>query len=129
MAFAIPSPWALGVCVFVISYCVIGTHGMLSGTASQDFGGSKNVGTAVGLIDGLVYLGTGLQAICLGFITESGRGWSFGGYLTRVHPGAKQAAGTGWSLWPIFMIPFALIGLLLAVRIWQALPAAAGKKA
>jgi MFS transporter, OPA family, glycerol-3-phosphate transporter len=129
MAFAIPSPWALGVCVFVISYCVIGTHGMLSGTASQDFGGSKNVGTAVGLIDGLVYLGTGLQAISLGFLTESGRGWSFGGYLTRVHPGAKEAAGTGWSLWPIFLIPFALIGTLLAVRIWQALPEAARKKA
>jgi MFS transporter, OPA family, glycerol-3-phosphate transporter len=129
MAFAIPSRWALGVCVFVISYCVIGTHGMLSGTASQDFGGSKNVGTAVGLIDGLVYLGTGLQAISLGFLTESGKGWSFGGYLTTVHPGAKEAAGTGWSLWPIFLIPFALIGTLLAVRIWQALPEAARKKA
>jgi OPA family glycerol-3-phosphate transporter-like MFS transporter len=129
MAFVIPHPWALGVCVFLISYCVIGTHGMLSGTASQDFGGSKNVGTAVGLIDGLVYLGTGLQAICLGLITESNKGWSFGGYLTRVQPGASEPAGQGWSLWPIFLIPFSVIGTLLAIRIWHAIPAAARKQA
>lgn len=128
MAFVLPSPWALGVMVFLISYCVIGTHGMLSGTASQDFGGRKNVGTAVGLIDGLVYLGTGLQSICLGFITESDKGWSFGGYLTTVHPGAKEAAGQGWSLWPIFLLPFAVIGTLLAIRIWHAIPEAARRK-
>jgi OPA family glycerol-3-phosphate transporter-like MFS transporter len=120
MAFAIPSKWVLGVCVFVISYCVIGTHGMLSGTASMDFGGRKNVGTAVGLIDGLVYLGTGLQSLCIGFITESGRGWNFGGFLTD--------AQRGWSIWPIFLLPFALIGTLLAIRIWKAIPEAARKK-
>ena len=32
---------------------------MLSGTASMDFGGKKNVGI-VGIIDGFVYLGTGV---------------------------------------------------------------------
>ncbi|MFH1144128.1 MAG: MFS transporter [Candidatus Eisenbacteria bacterium] len=128
MAFAIPNPWVLGACVFVISYCVIGTHGMLSGTASMDFGGRKNVGTAVGLIDGMVYLGTGLQSICLGFLTESDKGWSFGGYLTTVHPGAKEAAGRGWSLWPLFLLPFAVIGTLLAIRIWKAIPEAARKR-
>jgi OPA family glycerol-3-phosphate transporter-like MFS transporter len=106
--------------VFLISYCVIGTHGMLSGTASMDFGGRKNVGTAVGLIDGLVYLGTGLQSLCLGFITESGRGWSHGGYL-----GAEQY---GWSIWPLFLFPFAVIGTILAVRIWKAIPEAAKKR-
>lgn len=116
MSFSLASPWVLGVCVFLISYCVIGTHGMLSGTASMDFGGRKNVGTAVGLIDGLVYLGTGLQSICLGFITESERGWTFGGYLTDVQ--------RGWSLWPLFLIPFSLIGSALAIRIWKAIPEA-----
>ena len=119
MAFAIPNPWVLGACVFMISYCVIGTHGMLSGTASMDFGGRKNVGTAVGLIDGLVYLGTGFQSICLGFITMSGKGWSFGGYLA---PDQR-----GWSLWPLFLLPFAVIGTLLAIRIWKAIPEAARK--
>jgi MFS transporter, OPA family, glycerol-3-phosphate transporter len=98
--------WLLGACVVLISYCVIGTHGMLSGTATMDFGGRKNAGTAVGLIDGLVYLGTGLQALTLGFLTEK-----------------------SWSYWPVFLVPFAVIGVLLALRIWKAIPAAAHKKA
>jgi OPA family glycerol-3-phosphate transporter-like MFS transporter len=98
--------WVLAACVTLISYCVIGTHGMLSGTATMDFGGRKNAGTAVGLIDGLVYLGTGLQSISLGFLTEK-----------------------SWSYWPPFLIPFALIGFLLAVRIWKALPEGARRAA
>ena len=116
MAFAVQMPgtgavdltrmWLLGACVVLISYCVIGTHGMLSGTATMDFGGRKNAGTAVGLIDGLVYLGTGLQALSLGFLTEK-----------------------SWSYWPIFLVPFAVIGVLLSLRIWKAIPAAAHKKA
>ena len=120
MIFGLSNPWVLGVCVILISFCVIGTHGMLSGTASMDFGGRKNVGTAVGLIDGLVYLGTGLQAICLGYLTESGRGWTFGGFLSE--------GQRGWSLWPLFLAPFALIGTVLAIRIWKAIPEAAKKK-
>jgi OPA family glycerol-3-phosphate transporter-like MFS transporter len=120
MAFVLPFRWALGVCVFLISYCVIGTHGMLSGTASMDFGGRKNVGTAVGLIDGLVYLGTGLQSFCLGIITESGKGFNHGGFFTNQQ--------RGWSLWPLFLLPFAVIGAVLAIRIWKAIPEAAKKK-
>jgi OPA family glycerol-3-phosphate transporter-like MFS transporter len=119
MVFGLSSPWVLGTCVFLISYCVIGTHGMLSGTASMDFGGRKNVGTAVGLIDGLVYLGTGLQSLCLGFITESGRGSSHGGYLNETQ--------LGWSIWPLFLLPFAILGTILAIRIWKAIPEAARK--
>jgi OPA family glycerol-3-phosphate transporter-like MFS transporter len=103
MAFTLQSLWVLGACVVLISYCVIGTHGMLSGTATMDFGGRKNAGTAVGLIDGMVYLGTGLQSICLGFLTEK-----------------------SWSYWPPFLVPFSVIGLLLALRIRKAIPARAG---
>jgi OPA family glycerol-3-phosphate transporter-like MFS transporter len=121
MVFGLGNVWVLGLCVCLISFGVIGTHGMLSGTASADFGGRKNVGTAVGLIDGLVYLGTGFQSLCLGFITESGRGWDFGGYL----PEGLE----GWSLWPVFLVPFALIGTALSFRIWHAIPEASKKKA
>jgi OPA family glycerol-3-phosphate transporter-like MFS transporter len=102
MAFSLNQMWVLGISVFLISYCVIGTHGMLSGTATMDFGGRKNAGTAVGLIDGMVYLGTGLQSVSLGFLTEK-----------------------NWSWWPPFLIPFAIIGTLLALRIWHAMPKAA----
>jgi len=104
MTFSLHNVWILGICAVAISYAVIGAHGMLSGTATQDFGGRKNAGTAVGLIDGLVYLGTGLQAICLGFLTEK-----------------------SWSFWPPFLIPFAVMGLLLAWKIRHAIPK--GKKA
>lgn len=60
LAFFYDTP-AVGVLVIFMSMAVIGVHGMLSGTASMDFGGKKNVGVAVGLIDGFVYLGTAVD--------------------------------------------------------------------
>jgi len=100
MAFSLRSMWLLGASVVLISYCVIGTHGMLSGTATMDFGGRKNAGTAVGLIDGLVYLGTGLQAMSIGNLVEGGH----------------------WNRWPVFLLPFAVLGTALALGIWRAMP-------
>jgi OPA family glycerol-3-phosphate transporter-like MFS transporter len=44
-------PWVIA----FMSMAIIGVHGMLSGTASGDFGGRKNAGIAVGIIDGFVY--------------------------------------------------------------------------
>ena len=46
--FLLESPY-LGWLVVFMSMAVIGVHGMLSGTASMDFGGKKNVGVAVGI--------------------------------------------------------------------------------
>ncbi len=100
------TPW-VGLLVIFMSLCIIGVHGMLSGTASMDFGGRKNVGTAVGIIDGLVYLGTAFQAILYGTILPTG---------------ADAADASKWSMWPVAMIPLALIGLVLALRIWNAKP-------
>jgi OPA family glycerol-3-phosphate transporter-like MFS transporter len=98
------NPTQLGIMVCIVSVAVIGTHGMLSGTATMDFGGKKAAATAVGLIDGLVYLGTGVQSLSLGFITS----WN-------------------WQYWPVFLIPFAIIGIILTRTIWHAIPT--GKKA
>ncbi len=97
------SPWLLGSLVFVMSLCVIGTHGLLSGTATMDFGGRKAAATAVGLIDGAVYLGTALQSFSLGFLTTK-----------------------SWAYWPWFLLPFALIGTVLLTRIWHAKPKGGG---
>lgn len=97
----------IGWIVSFMMLAVIGVHGMLSGTASMDFGGKKNVGVAVGLIDGMVYLGTGLQAIVYGSIVPSG-------------DAAKDPAN--WTAWPIAMIPVAAVGFLLALRVWNAKP-------
>jgi OPA family glycerol-3-phosphate transporter-like MFS transporter len=96
------SPYLLGAVVFLISLCVIGTHGLLSGTATMDFGGKKGAATAVAMIDGFVYLGTALQSFALGKITSH-----------------------DWAYWPWFLAPFALLGFLLSLRIWNARPSGA----
>ncbi len=93
------NPFILGAVVSLMSFAVIGTHGMLSGTATMDFGGRKGAATAVGLIDGFVYLGTGLQSISLGFLLSK-----------------------SWSYWPPFLVPFAIIGFILSLKIWHAFP-------
>ena len=97
----------LGWITIFMSLCIIGVHGMLSGTASMDFGGKKNVGVAVGLIDGCVYLGTGLQSLLLGVLLPQG-------------DAAKRVEN--WSNWPLAMIPLAVLGLALATRVWNAKP-------
>src|SRR5207248_1070193 len=56
------TPGAISWIIMVMMMAVIVVHGMLSGVASQDFGGRRNAGTATGLIDGFVYVGTALQA-------------------------------------------------------------------
>jgi OPA family glycerol-3-phosphate transporter-like MFS transporter len=108
MIVALPSP-LLGWLMVFMSMCIIAVHGMLSGTASMDFGGKKNTGVAVGIIDGFVYLGTALQSFVLG----------------RVLPQDKAAEKilANWSVWPIVIVPAAFVGLLLATRIWNAKPA------
>ncbi len=106
MVFTLRTPWyVLGGIVAFMSLSVIGVHGMLSGTSTMDFGGRKSAATAVGLIDGFVYLGTGVQSISLGFLTTA-----------------------NWNYWPPFLIPFAVIGLVLAIRIWYAFPQPAKKR-
>ncbi len=99
---------ALGWVVIFASLCVIGVHGMLSGTASMDFGGRKNAGVAVGIIDGFVYLGTAFQSILLGRI------------LPKEGAGAQDPAS--WGNWPIAMLPVAILGFVLATRVWNARP-------
>lgn len=105
---------AIGWAVVVMSLAIIGVHGMLSGTASMDFGGKRNVGVAVGIIDGFVYLGTALEALVLG----------------RVLPKGDAARDpSNWWTWPAAMLPAALIGLALASRVWNARPQAKEKTA
>ena len=92
------SPSTVGVCALVMACAVITTHSLM-GTAATDFGGRKATATAAGIVDGFVYLGSGLQSVCLGFLTQR-----------------------DWVYWPLFMMPFALIGLILAIKIWTDLP-------
>jgi OPA family glycerol-3-phosphate transporter-like MFS transporter len=93
--------WVLAVSIMAI----IGVHGMLSGTASMDFGGKKNVGVAVGLIDGFVYVGMGLQSLIFGYALPKGE---------------AQGDPANWRILPLIVLPAAAIGLVLSLRIWNA---------
>ena len=98
------SPWLVGCAALLITTAVIGVHSLMSGTAAADFGGRKATATCSGIVDGFVYLGTGLQSVSLGYLT-----------------------GLSWFWWPCFLMPFALLGGFLALRIWHELPAATRK--
>ena len=102
----------VGGMVVLMSMCVIGVHGMLSGTASMDFGGKQNVGTAVGIIDGFVYAGTGVMSLLYMFILPDDSNPMISGNPEN------------WISWPISMIPISLLGFLLATRVWNAKPKA-----
>jgi len=134
----------VGYLAIFMSLAVIGVHGMLSGTASMDFGGSKNAGIAVGIIDGFVYLGTAVMSLVYGIILPKEQLDAVGelagpvvdlanmlasplslvrGQLpksgTLVGPATDPA---NWNWWPIAMIPVAIIGFVLALRVWNAKP-------
>jgi OPA family glycerol-3-phosphate transporter-like MFS transporter len=102
--FLFRNPIIVGSAAVLISMAVIGVHSLMSGTAAADFGGRKATATCSGLVDGFVYLGTGLQSFSLGYLTSY-----------------------SWRWWPTFLIPFALIGGIVALKMWHDLPAATRK--
>jgi OPA family glycerol-3-phosphate transporter-like MFS transporter len=119
LAFTYRTP-VVGGLVILMSLAVIGVHGMLSGTASMDFGGARNVGIAVGIIDGFVYLGTGVMSFTYALVLPQETLDSAG------HLGGAAADPANWWPWPVAMIPIAAIGLGLASRLWNSKPASRG---
>ncbi|HEY1559135.1 MAG TPA: MFS transporter [Kofleriaceae bacterium] len=102
--FAVPATVSWVVAFMMMS--AIGVNGMLSGVASQDYGGRKHAGTATGLIDGFVYFGTALQDQVFG--------------RTLPEKGSEAAKHVdNWYAWPIAMIPIAVIGLGLSIWVWN----------
>jgi OPA family glycerol-3-phosphate transporter-like MFS transporter len=94
--------------IFVAAFIlmgILGIHGMLSGVASQDFGGRRNAGTATGMIDGFVYVGGAFQAFVYGHVLPTGQ---------------DVADSTNWRVWPLAMIPLAVIGLGLSLSVYNA---------
>lgn len=110
------APVAVSWIIALMAMAIIGVHGMLSGVASQDFGGRLHTGVAVGLIDGFVYLGTALQDQVYG---------GYGSLLPEKGTAAAKLA-SNWQAWPIAMIPMAAIGLALSMRLWNARVAVRG---
>ena len=92
---------------------IFGVHGMLSGTASMDFGGRKAAATVAGALDGVQYIGSGLTGFGLGSILKN-YGWD--GIATAHHQPAHA-----W-VWAGTIIPFSLAGALIMTRLWNAKP-------
>jgi len=113
------SPLGVGWVVAFMSMAIIGVHGMLTATASADFAGKKNTGMAVGIIDGFVYIGSTIQSFLYGATLPASKIRDASGCLVS-NPEAKNI--DNWTVWPYAMIPVALIGFLLTLRIWNARP-------
>ena len=109
-------PAAVSWAIMLMAMAVIGVHGMLSGVASQDFGGRRNAGTATGLIDGFVYFGTALQGFVYGRLLPEAQIMVDGHKVPN--PEAKDYGH--WYGWPGAMIPMAVIGLALSISVWNA---------
>ncbi len=107
--------------VVFMSLCVIGVHGMLSGTATMDFGGSKNAGIVTGIIDGFVYLGGASQAFLYARLLPSA-GPAIASLPEAERAGAHDAVAAAWKVWPGAMIPVAVVGLVLCAQVWNARP-------
>lgn len=86
---------------FVLNSMAISmVHSMLSGTASMDFGGKRAAATATGLFDGMQYIGGAAVGIGVGWLLDN----------------------FGWASWSPSMIGFSLIGAILMLKLWNAVP-------
>jgi OPA family glycerol-3-phosphate transporter-like MFS transporter len=115
---------------------IFGVHGMLTGTASMDFGGRKAAATVAGALDGIQYIGSGLTGIGLGWILKT-FGWD-GTLVSPLPHWAEQIfVRCHWSIavadpqsfhphnawvWVGAIIPFSLIGAFIMTRLWNAKP-------
>ncbi|HEY1815113.1 MAG TPA: MFS transporter [Kofleriaceae bacterium] len=109
-------PPGVGFVVAFMAMSVIGINGMLSGVASQDFGGRRNAGTATGLIDGFVYFGSAIQGLVYGHLLPESKIVVAG--KTIENPAIHDVAS--WHAWPLAMIPVGVLGLALSLTVYNA---------
>lgn len=93
-------PIVAAIMIMLLSFFVNGAHGMIGGAASMDFGGRKAAATAAGLIDGFQYLAGAFVGQAVGYITSN----------------------FGWQVWKLWPIPFAIIGAIVMMFLWNAMP-------
>jgi OPA family glycerol-3-phosphate transporter-like MFS transporter len=89
------------IAAFVLNSLAISmVHSILSGTASMDFGGKRAAASATGMFDGMQYIGGAAVGAGMGAVLEA---W-------------------GWGTWAPSMIAFSLVGALLMLKLWKAVP-------
>jgi len=109
------SPLGVGYASVLIVMASVGITSLMAGTAATDFGGRKATATCSGIVDGCTYLGSGIQSYFIGHLTPG------------EHADAAQTfllLPRDWHWWPLFMLPFAAIGLFVAIKLWHQLPEA-----
>ena len=122
--------WGQVAAAFLVGLCcmwIFGVHGMLSGTASMDFGGRKAAATAAGMLDGIQYIASGFTGFGLGWLLDK-YGWDGRGVAELAEGAAKTAENfpVNAHTWVLFIIPFSVIGGLLMTRLWHAKPSSGG---
>jgi OPA family glycerol-3-phosphate transporter-like MFS transporter len=117
-AFLSFEPLVVGWAAVLIVMASIGITSLMSGTAATDFGGRKATATSMGIVNGFAYIGSGIQSYFIGHLVpgeKAGDSATFMGF-TR-----------DWQWLPLFVMPFAIIGTLIAIKIWHDLPPATRK--
>ena len=76
--------------------------------------------SSTGIIDGFVYLGTGVMSLTYAVVLPQ-EAFDANGALTG--PVTDPA---NWTGWPLSMIGISICGLLLATRVWNAKPKGKG---
>ena len=95
------SQLVVGIIAVGVSFFTITITALMSGTAASDFGGRKATATAAGVTDAFVYIGASVESFSMGVIVKH-----------------------GWVYWPLFLIPFAIAGVVIAGKMWNYLPEA-----
>lgn len=88
--------------VMILINCIwaFGIHGIVAGTCSMDFGGTKGVATVSGIFNAIHYVGASVSGVLLGYAIDK---W-------------------GWFAWFSFISPFCAIGAFLMIILWNETP-------
>ena len=114
-AYLFSAPLFLGLCCVLVVMASVGLTSLMAGTAATDFGGRKATATCSGVVDGCTYLGSAIQSFFIGNLVPSERAGEATTFL---------GVARDWHWWPLFMIPFAVLGLGVAMKLWHNLPEA-----
>jgi OPA family glycerol-3-phosphate transporter-like MFS transporter len=114
-AYLFSAPLFLGLCCVLVVMASVGLTSLMAGTAATDFGGRKATATCSGVVDGCTYLGSAIQSYFIGHLVP---GEAAG--ATNTFLGLPR----DWHWWPLFMVPFALLGVGVAIKLWDRLPEA-----
>ena len=115
VAYMSTMPLVLGCACVMVVMASVGLTSLMAGSAATDFGGRKATATCAGIVDGFTYLGSGIQSFFIGQLVPSEKA------------GAAQTfmgIPRDWHWWPLFMVPFAIIGFAVAIKLWHDLPEA-----